>query len=379
MNTLKDNVRLQYLIMIKELIKQNDKFVFRFMSLDYMRGMINMKEYCPYCHKDVECRVERRPITEFKGVKINTFENVGVCTKCQKDLYVFDLEDANIKRLYKVYRKTANIVEPHELVNLRNKYNISQRELTSILGFGKMTINRYENGDMPTKSQSDYLRFLIDNEGKFVEKVKVAYEKNSITKKTFNKIMTKYNSENTYLNEEQIIYKKVINLVFMNQPDMYNGYKQFDLERLENVISYIASKVKNLTLTSLNKYLWFIDMVSFGENALAITGIRYQKQQFGPVIAENMYNELSMLNDMYYREDYENENGMVSIIKSKNNYDLSLFKDYELKVINKVIRLLKNKTVSEISYLSHEEDGWKKTKNKDYISFEYAMNLKINK
>ena len=47
---------------------------------------------------------------------------------------------------------------------LREKYDISQRELTSILGFGKMTINRYERGGIPTKSQSDYIRVLIENE-----------------------------------------------------------------------------------------------------------------------------------------------------------------------------------------------------------------------
>ena len=46
---------------------------------------------------------------------------------------------------------------------IEKKYNISQRELTSILDFGKMTINRYERGGVPTKSQSDYIKLLIEN------------------------------------------------------------------------------------------------------------------------------------------------------------------------------------------------------------------------
>ena len=61
----------------------------------------------------------------------------------------------------------------------REKYNISQRELTAILGWGKMTINRYERGGVPTKSQSDYIRLLIENESKFIEKVKEAYNQSN--------------------------------------------------------------------------------------------------------------------------------------------------------------------------------------------------------
>ena len=338
-----------------------------------------MKEYCPYCHKDVDFKVVKRSVTSFRGTKVNTFKNVGVCKECNKDLYIFDLEDANIERINKAYKKNANIVKPEELVNLRKKYDISQRELTSILGFGKMTINRYEKGDMPTKSQSDYLKLLIENESEFLSKVKGAYEKNSISKKTYEKIMNNSNCKESFKEEEQVIYKKLLNAVFSNQRNIYSGYEEFDLEKTENIISYIASKVKNFTITSLNKYLWFIDMVSYKERVLAITGLSYQKQQYGPVIAENLYNEISMLNDKYYREEYESENGIITIIKSKGNYDLSMLNENEKEIIDSVIKLLKNKTVKEISDMSHEEEGWKKTKNKDYISFEYAMKLKMKK
>ena len=44
-----------------------------------------------------------------------------------------------------------------------------------------------------------------------------------------------------------------------------------------------------------------------------------------------------------------------------------------------IIKLLKNKKVTDISEMSHREDGWKKTKRLEKISFEYAMNLNIIK
>ena len=96
-----------------------------------------MKVYCPYCKKEVEYRIEKRDIKEFKGIEVNTFENVAICNECNEDLYVNEIENENNERIFKIYRKIANIITPQDIVNLRNKYDISQRELTAILGFGK--------------------------------------------------------------------------------------------------------------------------------------------------------------------------------------------------------------------------------------------------
>ena len=61
------------------------------------------------------------------------------------------------------------------------------------------------------------------------------------------------------------------------------------------------------------------------------------------------------------------------------NFDLSKLKDSEIEIINKIIKLLKDEKVTDISEMSHREDGWKKTKKFEQISFEYAMNLKLIK
>lgn len=338
-----------------------------------------MREYCPYCKKEVDYKIEKRDLKEFRGIEINTYENVAVCKECHQDLYVNEIEEKNNKRMYELYREKANIIKPQDIVNLRKKYDISQRELTAILGFGKMTINRYERGGVPTKSQSDYIRLLIDNDSKFIEKVKEAYKNGSINDKTYKKIVST-NLENEISKDDiQDMYRRVINNSLELKPNIFNGYKLFDLELVENIISYISSKVSNLTITSLNKYLWFIDILSFNQRGVSITGLTYQKQQYGPTIIDQRYKEISLLDDKYIRNDYEDENGTRTIITSNKNFDLSKLKESEIEIINKIIKLLKNKNVTDISNMSHEEEGWKKTKKFDEISFEYAMNLNIIK
>lgn len=339
-----------------------------------------MKVYCPYCRKEVDYSIEKRDVKEFRGIKLNTFENVAMCNKCNNDLYVNDLEEKNNKRIYELYQEKVNIIKPQDIINLRSKYSISQRELTAILGFGKMTINRYERGGIPTKSQSDYIKLLIDNESEFIKKVNEAYNNGNITEKTYDKINSNALVFDISKTSFQELSRKYINSVLYRDPDIYNGYKSFELEKVENIISYIASKVNNLTITSVNKYLWFIDMLSFNQRGIGITGLTYQKQQFGPTIIDFKYDEISRLDDKYERVDIEDENGnFKSEIKSKKNFDLNKLDVNEIKVIDIIIKLLKNKNVSEISDMSHNEDGWKKTKKLQNISYEYAMNLSIVK
>ncbi len=338
-----------------------------------------MRVYCPYCKKEVEYKIEKKDLKEFRGIEVNTFENIAICNECNQDLYVNEIEDENNERIYQIYREKANIIKPEDIIKLREKYDISQRELTSILGFGKMTINRYERGGLPTKSQSDYIKLLIKNDDKFIEKAKEAYEKNNINDKTYNKIISEEVEKDISKKEVQDNIRRYLKSVLNRKPDIYNGYKSLDLEKIENIISYIASKVKNLTITSLNKYLWYIDMLSFNERTVAITGLTYQNQKFGPTIVYKKYDELSLLDDKYTREDIETENGNTTKIISNNNFNLDKISSSEKEIIDTIIKLLKNKNVTDISEISHREDGWKKTKRFEQISFEYAMNLKLIK
>ena len=338
-----------------------------------------MKEYCPYCKKEVDYKIEKRNVKEFRGIEINTYENVAVCKECHQDLYVNEIEEKNNNRIYELYRKKAKIIKPQDIIDLREKYDISQRELTAILGFGKMTINRYERGGVPTKAQSDYIKLLIDNNDKFIEKVKEAYKNGRINDKTYGKIVSEELNVNISKEQIQDNIRRYLKLVLNRRPDIYNGYKVLDIEKIENIVSYIASKVKNLTITSLNKYLWYIDMLSFNKRSVAITGLTYQNQKFGPTIIDKKYDEISLLDDKYIREDIETENGNTTKIISNGNYNLEKISDSEKKIIDTIIKILKNKTVTDISELSHKEEGWKKTKRLETISFEYAMNLNIIK
>ena len=91
-----------------------------------------------------------------------------------------------------------------------------------------MTINRYERGGIPTKSQSDYIKLLIENDDKFIEKA-------------YRKIVSEGQEENISKTRVQENIRRYLKEVLNRKPNIYNGYKSLDLEKIENIISYIAS------------------------------------------------------------------------------------------------------------------------------------------
>lgn len=332
-----------------------------------------IKVYCPECKKNVEYKLEKNLIKEYKGVQVNVEEYIPHCTECNTELFVPDIENENLKRLYQRYRELTGLITPEEIQKIREKYNLSQRELGQILGWGKMTINRYERGALPSKSHSDILKLILHAEEFFKEKVEEAHNAGRITTKTYQKLIQKISAS---VGEKK---KRIIIEELTHPEDIYNGFKRFDFEKLENLISYIAEKVDNLYLSSLNKFLWYIDFLHFKYRLRSVTGLRYIKYTYGPVIENFAYNEIiAYPSDKYTVEQYEMPDGAIqTIIKSTGNYDLSVFDEKELAIIDKVINLLKDKTCREISEMSHKEKGWCETPKKELISYEFAKDIEL--
>lgn len=332
---------------------------------------INKRVYCSNCDNNVNYSIRKGVIENYKGYKVDVEEKIAVCNVCNNDIYVSEIESENFKRLYSKYKELADIISGEEIISFRNDYNISQRELTSILNWGKMTINRYERGAVPSQSYNDLLKLIISNQDIFKEKVEDAFQCERITQKTYDKVQDKLKKSS------KDYFKEVITDSLTHIEDEYNGYRKFDIERLMNLLSYIADNV-DLYKTSMNKYLWFIDFENFKENVRSITGLRYMRFTYGPIIEDFKYEEiLNFFDDKIVKEEFEEDCKITTKIKSKKNYDLSIFKEEELEVINNVINKLKEKSCTEISNLSHEEEGWIQNDNRDLISYDFADKLKL--
>ncbi|MCH4891140.1 DUF4065 domain-containing protein [Acidaminobacter sp. JC074] len=325
--------------------------------------------YCDNCKEDREIVIKKNMLRMFKGVEVNVEEQIAFCIECGNELVDKELEKDNLSKIYKKYRDVCDLISGQEIVEFRQKHGLSQRELTCILDLGKMTINRYENGSLPSKSNSQLLRHVFNNEEVFLAQSKKAYEAGRIKEKTYKKIeanshgITKYN-----------LMKQVIDSMIIEKPSEYNGFKSFDYDKTECLIGYLSKRV-NLTITSVNKYLWYIDFAYFKKYTKSLTGIVYIKEKYGPVVKERMYDSLVVSNR--YVETHEEEDGDFrrKSILNLTEIDSACFNEKELEIINLVIDSFKDLRVKDISDLSHKEKAWMETELKEKISYSYAFDL----
>lgn len=88
---------------------------------------------------------------------------VPVCNKCGEEIYVEAIEDAIVDKANSYIREARDIIKKEEIVEILSKYNVSQKFMSKMLGWGEITLTRYISaGYTPNKANSDKLKSLKD-------------------------------------------------------------------------------------------------------------------------------------------------------------------------------------------------------------------------
>ena len=109
------------------------------------------------CTRSYTLQYSRERIT-VKGIEFVYTEIHAVCETCGSEIYVPEINDANVDAREDGYRKAADLITASEVNEILEKYDIGAVPLAKLLGFGDVTISRYINGQLPSKSHSDVLK-----------------------------------------------------------------------------------------------------------------------------------------------------------------------------------------------------------------------------
>ena len=88
------------------------------------------------------------------------------------------LGNENLRKIRNEYRRIKNLLLDDEIKAIRLQYKLSQRDFAIALGFGEITITRYESKTVQDKAQDkiirqsknpiEFLKFLKQNQKKFI-------------------------------------------------------------------------------------------------------------------------------------------------------------------------------------------------------------------
>ena len=145
------------------------------------------KLFCDKCDDfveyDIESVKESRNILNQEEIEIDA--RVAVCKNCKTKLFHEQLDRENQKRSFDKFREKKNILSVKEIQDIRKKYQLTEKEMSRLLGWGEITYHSYEKGSLPDQTHNNQLRLI-----KEPANVKVLLENNSdnLSSKTIKKL-----------------------------------------------------------------------------------------------------------------------------------------------------------------------------------------------
>lgn len=320
--------------------------------------------------------IKRKATYRVKNEPIEILEEVRINLKNNEEIFDEELEDKNLEKIYNQYRKKHSLLTPNRIKETREKYGVSQRAFSRILGWGEVTIHRYETGALQDRSHNDALVLLENPENM---KTLLENNKNKINKKDY--INIKENLKNLMKDDiDKTLEKNITKKYFNEVLDEYCGYSQYNYEKFVNMILFFAVNIKRLFKTKLMKLLFYSDFVNFRNNTLSITGLKYIKNYYGPtpIKYELLLGELFEKYITYQIEYVKTTKDNVEeyeFIKPLEKPTMGIFSQGEIDSMKKVLNTFKNLTSEKITQCSHKEEAWTKPKDKEIISYKYAKDL----
>jgi putative zinc finger/helix-turn-helix YgiT family protein len=120
-----------------------------------------------------DCGGEYRDVTEPRSFRIHGRE-VTVdasflrCAECERVIWAPGQVDAVRRKAWNAIRDREGLLYPEEIVDLRTNLGLSQGAFERLLGVGKKTVTRWENGVIFPSAAANNLMKLLRLEGRNV-------------------------------------------------------------------------------------------------------------------------------------------------------------------------------------------------------------------
>lgn len=325
---------------------------------------------CPNCEKETKLEnIRTKEVVEVRGEPVAVDSEYFKCMECGEEFENTRGQDS-LALAYEKYRHKHEMLQPNEIREHRKRYGLTQKELSQLLGWGDVTLSRYENGALHSEAHEKILRLAMEPHNL---KTLIMDAPEALSEDKREQLLKELRAAD----DEAFSFRRLFEERFGNySPDEFSGFRKLDIHKLFNVILFFCDGGQ--LKTKLNKLLFYADFKHFKKNVVSITGARYVHLQYGPVPDD--YD--------YYFAELEREHLLVVVEEVFGEYtgfkcitqstpDLSVFDQSELDSLAKVKNHFRNFSSARIMALSHAEEGYKSTSEGEQISYLHAESLQI--
>ncbi|RBP00001.1 type II TA system antitoxin MqsA family protein [Rossellomorea aquimaris] len=340
-----------------------------------MKIVKSEKKLCLLCMEEHE--VETVEVTDdeiFKGEEVQFTAKYEYCSATEDLMETEEMIKANSLAMKDAYREKLGLLTSDEIMGVRRGYDISQKDFSEVLGWGRATITRYENHQVQDRAHDDVLRKISSDPKWFLEKLHDAKEKGRISDKALAKSLHEANEQ----------YKKkknhyLIDSIYASYADYEDataqGNTDLNLKKVVEMINYLSEKVNSLHKVKLMKMLWYADVVHFKRKEKSISGMVYNALPMG-VVPEG-YEQIVLLDGIQFETVQYGEN-IGYKFKPAPGLEITELTEDEIQTLNHVISEVGSLNTDEIILKMHEEEAYKHTASNSPISYSFAKDLSID-
>lgn len=330
------------------------------------------KGYCPNCEAERELkRVRAREKVTVRGEPIEVEALYWRCLTCGEEFEAPGDNHDELVEAYTLYRAKKGFMQPEDIKALRDQYGLTQGELAQILGFGAVTLSRYETGALQSAAHDRMLQMIRDPRAFWAFMDRLG-DRVSVPAATREKLRNTLRA----LVGSGALPDPALQAALDYKPDDRSGQCRFTLEKFANAILFFCERPQ--WKTAINKFLFYADFKHFRSHRRSITGARYAHAPFGPC-PDKFEHLFAWLADQggvdiseVAKRDYSGEK-----IRALTKPDMSVFARSEVQVLREVKEKLAGMTAKDLSDLSHGERGYTQTKTGELISYRYSKDLRI--
>ncbi|MGM8213438.1 type II TA system antitoxin MqsA family protein [Virgibacillus sp. W0430] len=340
-----------------------------------MKRLKSEKKICLLCME--EHVVETVEVIEhdiFKGEEVSFTAKYEYCGVTEDFLETEEMIKANSLAMKDAYRGKLGLLISSDITDIREKYDISQKNLSEVLGWGRATITRYENHQVQDRAHDDVLRKISSDPKWFRDKLYGAKEKDCISESAF--LSSLHEANEQYKKKKNQYLIDSIYASYANYEDpIIRGNSNLNLKKVIEMINYLSEKVNSLHKVKLMKMLWYSDIVQFKRQEKSISGLVYNALPMGAV--PEGYDQIVLLDGVQF-DTVQYGESIGYKFKPSPGFERKELTVEELETIDDIITEVGNLTTDEIVHKMHEEVAYKYTASNSPISFSFAKDVSID-
>ena len=297
---------------------------------------------------------------------------------CDRTGDFFEEEDqltSNFLAMKNAYREKVGLLTTKQIVEIRGKYGITQRDLSLLLGWGTKTVTRYERCQVQDPAHDTILRKL-DSDPEWSLQLLMA-GKDKLSEAAYQKYLK--NGTTLFEKDHDLYLEKAIMsqyAIIRNDPDA-TGNKVLSLGIVVDMIRYFANSVavKCLYRVKLMKLLWYSDALSYKRRGYSMSGLVYRALPMGAVpVAYELILDLSRINCKEVEIGFAT--GYQYLPTESKEYACLTSEDKE--ILDTVIQCFGASSKRAIVETMHQEDAYTKTALNDVIKYSLVSTLSIS-